>query len=153
LAWSLPLIALAAPFAFLAPVLAPPPCDDWLWCGSRYIGVVFDPTPDVSSLAFLLAMPNAFIAFVAARVALGGERPAAHWFMIGPALALIGALLLFLFVPIHQFSIDASASYPPALLLETGRVVLFVGNLAGFVIVMLMGLVAVVLRTILPVRA
>jgi hypothetical protein len=153
LTWSLPLIALAAPFAFLAPVLEPPPCDDWLWCGRRYSGVVFDLTPDVSSIAFLLAIPNAFIAFLAARVALGGVKPAAHWFMLGPMLALIGALLLFLIVPIHQFGDDASASYPPALLLETGRVVLYVGNVVGFAAAVLMVMVALVWRASSPLRA
>ncbi|HYD88757.1 MAG TPA: hypothetical protein VEA80_14880 [Vitreimonas sp.] len=131
LAWSLSLTALATPFAFLKPLRAPPPCDDWLWCSSPYVGVTLAVPLTLGYFAFLLTIPSAFIAFSAARIALRSASPRAHWFMLGPALAILAAWTLFLVTPIHYFSIDLDASYGPALLVSTAQVAFYFGSIAN----------------------
>ena len=121
LAWSLAILALYAPFAFVAPVVQPPPpgCDDWLWCSDAYVGLVLDRTPDSRNLQSLLIIPSAFVAFFAARISARGPNPYAHWFMAGPVVAMIACPILLVFWPVHLFFVDVSASHLAALIVTS----------------------------------
>lgn len=121
LAWSLAILALYTPFAFIAPVIQPPPpaCDDWLWCSDAYVGLVLDRTPDPRNLQALLIVPSAFVAFFAARISARGPNRRAHWFIAGPVVATIAGPILVVFWPLHLFFIDVSASYLPALIVTS----------------------------------
>lgn len=134
LIWGLSIAALYLAFACIRGVTAPPSpdCTDWLWCNVHYVGFVFDPRPGPEHLYALLAIANAFIAFLAARVAGFGASPRKHWFMAGPVLALVGSVLY----AIAPFSagwvfIDVAASYPPAILAIGTQIGLFAGIVLG----------------------
>ncbi len=152
LAWSLAVLALYAPLAFSEPVIEPPPpgCDDWLWCDSRYVGLVFDPAPDPENLYALLIIPSAFIAFLAARVAARGPNRHAHWFMAGPALALIAGPLVLLIMPVHMILLDVAASYPFAVIALTLHAGVTLGMLAALPLAILTLLGALAWRLLPP---
>src|SRR5262245_29071064 len=97
LIWSGATLLLYAPFAFIAPVVQPPPedCTDWLWCDSRYVGLVFDPTPDPGNLIALLIIPGAFLAFIAAHLVARGPNKFAHWFMAPTVLTFVALSIFF----------------------------------------------------------
>jgi hypothetical protein len=137
LAWSLAILALYAPLAFLEPVISPPPstCDDWLWCDLRYVGIILDRTPSPAHLAALLIIPSGLLAFLAAHVARADAR--AHWFMAGPLFAIVAATALFAVFPIQHFAINAGASYAPALVLVTLQVGAWTGIVAGLPLALL----------------
>jgi len=120
--WSLAVLALYAPFAFIEPVnQAPPDCYGLAWCAYGYISLVFDPTPDPIHLLALLIIPSAFMAFLAAHIAGAGSSDRAHWFMLGPLAALIICpvlLILFLFVP-YVFFVEP-AHIPALVVLAIG---------------------------------
>src|SRR5262245_65934348 len=72
--WSLAVLALYAPFAFIEPVnQAPPDCYGWAWCAYGYISLVFDPTPDPIHLLALLIIPSAFMRSEERRVGKAGR--------------------------------------------------------------------------------
>lgn len=152
LAWSFAILALHAPFAFVEPVIYPPParCIDYLDCGYRYVGLVFDPTPHPANLAVLLIVPSTFLAFLAARVAGIRDSPRAHWFMAGPVFAIIGALALFYVFPIQHLFIRTSVSFVPALIAVTQQVGLHFGALAGVPIALLTLIGAAIWRALRP---
>jgi hypothetical protein len=150
LAWSLALLALYAPFAFIRPVTRPPPpgCDDWLWCSDAYVGLVFERTPHPEDLVALLIVPSAFVAFLAARIAAGAPNRHAHWFMAGPVLAMISGPIILVFYPVHLFFADVSRSYVPALIGLTIQAGFWLAMWAAFplAVVTLLGAVAWRLR-------
>jgi hypothetical protein len=139
LAWSFAVLALYAPFAFIEPVTQPPApgCDDWLWCDSRYVGLVLDPTPDPSHLYALLILPSALIVFLAARIAARGRNRHAHWFMAGPVLAMLACPIIFVFYPVQFIFLDVSASYLPALIVVTVQVAFSLAMLAALPLALL----------------
>lgn len=131
LLWGLAFVALYAPLAFVEPVLAPPPpgCTDWLWCDHTYAGLAFNARPAMEHLYALIAIPNAFLSFLAARVA-GARR--GHWFMAGPVLALLGACAYAVSpFSVAHFFVDASASYRPAVWVASLQFGLMLGMLSG----------------------
>ena len=132
LLWGLALAALTAPFAFIEPVRQPPPpdCTDWLWCDSSIIGVRIDTSPEWAFVWALIAIPVAFVCFLAARIAVRGPNAHAHWFMAGPALTITIFSIFNLFEPLVLW-VDDERSYRPALLaIGQGNALLF-GILAG----------------------
>lgn len=129
LAWSFAVLALYAPFAFMAPVMAPTCNQGWFDCQELYVGLAFDPTPRPEHLFALLIVPSAFVAFLAAGVAARGPNHRAHWFMAGPVIALISGLLFFQFLPFHLFFVDTAHSYRPAMIVAGIQVGVLLGML------------------------
>jgi hypothetical protein len=132
LAWGCAIVALCAPLAFVRFVYESLHCDLDLFCADRLVGLVFDPVPDQSYLFILfLAVPTAFIALLASRVAARGPNPNGHWFMLGPVLAILGATVFFLLAPVHLFWVIEAESDRLAVLIATLKVGMAVGVILG----------------------
>ena len=134
LVWGVSMAALYLAFASIRGVTAPPPadCTDWIWCNPRYVGFVFDPSPRPEHLYALLAIANAFLAFLAAHVAGFGASARKHWFMAGPVLALVGSVI-YAISPVSAGWVftDVAASYPPAIWAVGTQIGLFAGVMLG----------------------
>lgn len=138
LIWSVAILVLYAPLAFIEPVIVPPPadCTDWLWCDSRYVGLVFNPAPEASNLFALILIPATLLIFLAARIAARGPNAHAHWFMLGPALGFLAAAIATAFIPVHFF-INTTESYRPAVLHGSVQFAFFLGILASLPIALI----------------
>src|SRR5262249_55034008 len=114
LAWSAVIALLFMPLAFIAQIRGDLCAgQDPLWCDDPVIGAVLTATPYAESFLFLLIVPAALVAALAARIAQRSANPRTAWFMAGPLVAFFGVSgalivqpkLFWLFLPVYWIDV------------------------------------------------